>query len=118
MTKKVVLVIEDEPELNHIFSLVLQDEFQVESVGDGQAAVLLLSSLVPDLIVLDMHLPNMPGDQVLSFIRGNKQLNETKVILATADTQRAERLKDVADLVLLKPISPTQLLELAMRITS
>jgi len=118
MEKKLALIIEDDPHLNEIFSLTLQDNFIIESVHDGREAISLLNEMVPDVVILDLHLPNVTGDQILSVIRSNEQMRHTRVILTTADAQMAESLNDEADLVLLKPISPIQLLDLVKRISS
>lgn len=116
MTKPLVLIIEDDKKLADIFSLALQAEFQVEVAEDGQTALTQLSILTPTLVVLDMHLPYVSGNTILAHIRGDERLTHTRVMLATADAQLADELREKADLVLLKPISVNQLRELAMRL--
>ena len=63
-----------------------------------------------------MHLPNVSGDTILHHIRADERLANTRVMLATADAYMAENLRDKSDLVLLKPISFTQLRDLAKRL--
>jgi two-component system response regulator RegX3 len=116
MTKPLALIIEDESSLAEIFSLTLQTEYQVEVVTDGETALARLVTLTPALVMLDLHLPRVSGQTILSRIRADERLSETRVILATADAQLAEQLSDKADLVLLKPISIKQLYDLAMRL--
>jgi len=72
---------------------------------------------VPQIVVLDLNLPGISGADILAHIRADKRLSKTHVILATADERQAETLTDDADIVLLKPVSPTQLRELALRIS-
>ena len=115
MSKPLALIIEDDPDLCQIFSVALQGEFETEAIGDGQAALLRLSQVVPALVVLDLHLPGSSGSVVFEQIRSDVRLAETRTILSTADANEAELLRDRADLVLLKPISPIQLRELAAR---
>jgi CheY-like chemotaxis protein len=66
--------------------------------------------------VLDLHLPEVSGSEILAAIRANASLAHTKVVLATADHLTAESLREDADLVLLKPISFKQLRDLSGRL--
>lgn len=117
MTKPLALIVEDDPTLNEIFSITLQNDFETETIADGQAAITRLADIVPTLVILDLHLPGAPGPEILARIRSDERLIQTRVILATADEQKANTIYDQADLVLLKPISPTQLRELAKRLS-
>ena len=116
MTNPSALIIEDDPKLAVIFAGALQmADFEVEVVQDGQTALARLAAVVPAVVVLDLHLPGASGVDILAHIRADERLEETKVILATADAIRAEQLRNKADLVLLKPISIHQLSTLARR---
>ena len=111
------LIIEDDANLSEIFALALQKaEFETEVIGDGNTALTRLAKAVPAVVVLDLHLPHVSGDQILRQIRTDERLINTQVMLATADAQMAERLREDSDLVLLKPISFNQLRELAARL--
>jgi CheY-like chemotaxis protein len=116
MTKPLVLIIEDDPTLGEIFSITLEGDFETEIIADGQAAVARLADVVPALVILDLHLPGLSGPEILTKIRADERLAKTRVILATADNHRANLIESQADMVLLKPISPTQLRELANRL--
>lgn len=116
MTKPLAVIIEDDPKLADIFSITLQSaDFETKTIQDGQNAVPALSELKPALIVLDLHLPNVSGEDVLAHIREDDRLSGSRIILATADALMADRLRSKADLVLLKPISVNQLREMAKR---
>lgn len=115
MSKPLALIIEDDPQIAKILSISLRNEFEVENVTDGSTAITRLGQIVPVLIVLDLHLPEVSGMDIFERIRSDVRLDATKVILCTADALRAELLRGRADLVLLKPISPSQLRELATR---
>ena len=111
------LIIEDDENQAPIFAQALKmAEFETETISDGQAALDRLAVVVPDLVLLDMHLPHVSGDIILRQIRADERLAETRVMLATADAVMAENLRDESDLVLLKPISFTQLRDLAKRL--
>jgi CheY-like chemotaxis protein len=116
MTKPLAFVIEDDPQLSRIFTLALSSHFQTEAIQDGQIALTRLAQASPGVVVLDLHLPEVSGEKILSFISEQPHLMKTHVILATADARQAEQLQDRADIVLLKPISPVQLRELAVRL--
>ncbi len=115
MSKPLALIIEDDPEIANILSLALRNEFEVESITDGSSAITRLAQVVPVLIVLDLHLPEVSGMDIFARIRSDARLNGAKVIVCSADALRADVLRSQADLVLLKPVSPSQLRELACR---
>lgn len=118
MSTPIVLVIEDDPKLNNIIALTLQGNFEIETYTDGKAAAERLTQIVPDIIILDLNLPGTPGRDILENVRADERLSKTRVILTTADERQAETLTNEADIVLLKPVSTTQLRELALRFSS
>lgn len=111
-----VLIVEDDPQLNHLFGVTLKNQFDVTQVHDGLDALAFLEQHIPNLIVLDMNLPGTPGSKILAYVRADARFAQTRVILATADALQADILSEDADVVLLKPISPAQLRELAGRL--
>jgi DNA-binding response OmpR family regulator len=118
MTKPLALIIEDDPQLNDIMAITLGTDFTINSCADGLTGWNRLKELTPRIIVLDLHLPGMTGKDILSKIRADGRFQSTRVILTTADERQAETLTEQADIVLLKPVSPAQLKELAIRLKS
>jgi DNA-binding response OmpR family regulator len=118
MKKPLVLIVEDDPKLNEIISIVLQKDFELESCADGDKAMEQLKSIVPHIVVLDLNLPGSSGRDILKYIRAEPRLTKTRVILATADERQAETLTNSADIVLLKPVSPGLLRDLALRMSA
>jgi len=116
MTKPLVLIVEDDPTQNQIFSITLKNDFRVETFTDGDSALARLEEIAPALLVLDLHLPGVPGSDILTQVRADERMTETRVILTTADEQQADFLRDQADIILLKPVSPGQLRDLALRL--
>lgn len=117
MHKPIAFIIEDDAKLGNVFSLALQlAQIDAELITDGKMALTRLSEITPDLIILDLHLPYVSGDEILRVIRANDRLAQVPVILATADSRQADYLQEQAEIVLLKPISPKQLAELAFRL--
>lgn len=114
--KSLAVIIEDDPLLNEIIALTLAADFEINACTDGTSGWKRLSEITPQLVVLDLNLPGMPGKEILAKLRADDRFKNTRVILATADERQAETLTDAADIVLLKPVSPAQLRELANRL--
>lgn len=113
---ELALVIEDDEDLSTIFSEALQSaDYEVETIRDGSAAKARLAVLAPHLVILDMHLPNVSGMDLLTQIRADERLKHTVVLVATADARTGETVTDIADFVLIKPITFTQLRDLTIR---
>jgi DNA-binding response OmpR family regulator len=113
------LIIEDDEKLATIFAQALRmASFETQIIRDGREADAKLKSINPDLILLDLHLPGLSGDKILFKIRQDPRLAKTHIIIATADPAMTIDLHDLCDLVLIKPISFTQLRDLALRIRS
>jgi DNA-binding response OmpR family regulator len=115
MSELLGIIIEDDDDLSVIFSEALQAaNFKTEIIQSGDQALARLATTVPDVVVLDLHLPRVAGMDILHQIRADERLKgKTRVIVATAHPRMAESLRDEADLVLLKPISFSQLRDLA-----
>lgn len=116
MNQRLALIIEDDVDLSIIFSESLKAAgFEAEIIRDGALAAERLSCTLPEIVVLDLHLPNVSGEDLLTQIRGDARLTGTRVIICTADPRMADPLQDVADLVLIKPVVFSQLRDLAKR---
>ncbi len=118
MKKYRALVVEDDEDLGLIFSTALRSlNFEdVELIADGAKALAWLAEHEPDLVVLDLHLPKLSGVNLLRQITAELRLLNTRVMIVTADTGMAEELRNRADLVLVKPITFTQIRDLASRL--
>ena len=111
------LVVEDDPVQAEIFTRAIAEAgYTVRHLASGDAALNTLRTEAPFLVLLDLHLPEIAGMEILRFIRHEPRLAETRVVLATADPRRAEIVRSESDLVLIKPISFSQLRALAQRL--
>lgn len=115
MTKPFALIVEDSPVFSLMFTKMVQDEFEVEAIQDGEDALTRLNEVTPDLILLDLHLPSVSGRKILDCVKSDERFAKTRIILTTSDERQAEELQDIVDIVLLKPINPSHLRELAAR---
>lgn len=117
MTKPYALVIEDDFDAATIISEALKAaNYKVSVIHDGEMASTQLAAQIPDFIALDLHLPGKDGEMLLKQIRKDDRLKSCRIVLVTADARLAKQLEASADLVLLKPISFTQLQHLARRL--
>jgi CheY-like chemotaxis protein len=115
-TKPLAIVIEDNADQNLVFTMALNKAgYATQSVNNGTDAQKLLGEIVPHVVVLDLHMPDIDGNVLLAQIRSDKRLANVNVILATADAAFANALEAQAELVLLKPVSFSQLTDLASR---
>ena len=111
------VIVEDDAFQHEIFVKAVEEAgYQVRSFTDGAQAMTYLQDHAPALVVLDLHLPGLRGDEVARQMHALPHLTETRLILATADPRLAETLQDVSDLVLLKPVGFIQLRDMAARL--
>jgi len=88
-----VLVADDEKDLIESFSLLLQDiGYEVFSATDGEAALSLLKEKKPDVLILDINMPRVSGEDVLREL--SKIGSKTRVIISTGHTVADQTLKD------------------------
>ena len=114
------LIVEDSPDTAEIFDAALTTAgYQTEVIGDGQIAIDRLNETEPYLVLLDLHLPNVPGDKILDHIIKQDHLKEVRVIIASADGQLADfqghKNKEHL-LIMQKPVSFDQLTLLSKRL--
>src|SRR5512134_796571 len=105
-----ILIVEDEPALRDTLSYNLKkDGFTVEAVGDGRAALDSARKLKPDLIVLDLMLPEIDGFEVCRILR--KEMTSAILMLTARDDEidRVVGLEVGADDYLTKPFSMREL---------
>jgi DNA-binding response OmpR family regulator len=104
-----VLIVEDEKSISEIVAMYLEREgFRVKIADTGEKALSLLSEAF-DLIILDLMLPDIPGEVLCSTIREN---SDVPIIMLTAKSGEEDRIKGLgigADDYVVKPFSPREL---------
>ena len=110
MNEAMILVVEDEPSIGEVVSLYLRRAgYQVRVVDDGQAALDILSSDLPDLVVLDLMLPRVDGLEIAAWLR---ERGDTPIIMLTARREERDRIAGLemgADDYVVKPFSLQEL---------
>ncbi len=116
MSDLLALIVEDDAAIAGIYEEALHlAGYETEVLENGRLAIQRIQEIVPTLILLDLHLPEVTGQEVLKTIRSTPALSETTVFVTTADHLFAEQVRADVDLVLLKPISLMQLRDMALR---
>lgn len=107
-----ILLIEDEKKIRTIVEKYLEKEnFQVQSTDNGQDAIKLFDSHKFDLVILDRMLPDLSGDEILSYIREKSSI---PIIMLTAMVEEKEIIQGFrigADDYVTKPFRPAELIE-------
>jgi len=117
MTKRWVLVVEDAPDIAEIFRVAFEKaQYAVEVVWNGTSAFDWLEKYVPEIVVLDLHLPQVSGLEVLRYIRGDERFAAVYLIVTSADPYLANKTLEEADKVLVKPITYTEVRNLALEL--
>lgn len=119
MSKKRILVVEDEESLLKLESILLTSKgYDVQGATNGQEALDMLSEAHPDLILLDIMLPNMDGFEVCRRIKENPETRHIPVIMLTAKKSREDMAKGHevgADWYITKPFKSANVVETIQR---
>jgi two-component system, chemotaxis family, chemotaxis protein CheY len=108
-----ILVVDDELDIRESLQELFEDAgYQVATAADGaEALALMQSGEAPCVVILELIMPGVNGNEVYSVMQCDERLSDVPVIVATSDPSRAPR--DVA--VLRKPIDTRRLLEAVRR---
>ena len=120
MRKALVFIIEDDADISNLYHFFIQSMgLQSEVFLSGQEAFeRIRRDPPPDLIVLDLHLPQVSGAQIYEAVRKDTRCAHTRVIVSSADAQAAREFTSTADAVLVKPIEWSEFPALVMKFVS
>jgi signal transduction histidine kinase/DNA-binding response OmpR family regulator len=107
-----VLVVEDHPDMNRFITEMLTPDYRTASAFNGQEGLEMALRLQPDLILSDVMMPQMSGDQLLREIRNRPELDAIPFVVLTAkadDRWRVQMLQAGAQDYLMKPFSVEEL---------
>ncbi len=118
--KSTIMVVDDNPDIVTIVKTLLEVKgYKVQSAYSGQEALNLLAKQKPDLIILDIMMPQMDGLEVLTSLKGDSNTRPIPVILLTAKQPDEAILGgyDIwADSYITKPFTNPQLLNVINRL--
>lgn len=111
MNKPLILVVEDDPPVRNLITTTLKtNDYRYLSAANGEAAIMEASSHNPDIVLLDLGLPDMDGVRVIEKIRSWSNLPIIVISARSEDTDKIEALDAGADDYLTKPFSVEELL--------
>lgn len=114
-----ILVVDDEPDLLELVRLSLvRAGFQVQTATTGREALDALEAEPPDLLVLDLMLPDVSGNEICRQVRSHPGLSDLPILMLTAKSEEVDRVVGFelgADDYVAKPFSPR---ELALRVAA
>lgn len=119
MKPKRILIVDDESDVTDLVAYHLKSKgFQVETVNDPNGSVGAARSFLPDLVILDVMMPDLNGIQICRMLRADPKLKKVPVIFLTAKAEENDRIQGLetgADDYICKPFSTK---ELVLRVQS
>jgi two-component system response regulator VicR len=118
-----VVCIEDELEMIELVKLILsRHNFQVTGAVGGQQGLDKIAEVKPDLVLLDLMMPEMDGWEVYQKMKASEETRDIPVIVVTAKAQSIDRVLGLhiarVDDYITKPFGPQELLESVERVLS
>jgi DNA-binding response OmpR family regulator len=115
-TGKTIVHVEDEPEMVDLVKLILgRKGYQVIGATGGQEGLDVIREHVPDLILLDLMMPDVEGWDVYQQVRADEKLKDIPVIVVTAKAQNIDKVLGLhiakVDDYISKPFSPQELVD-------
>jgi len=119
MAKRKILIVDDEVDILHFLELVLQERgYQVTSATGGQNALALARTQRPDLVLLDIMMPQMDGWEVLRLLRVDPNTQAIPVAMISARTDAKDRVQGLQEGALDYICKPFSLDELLTKVDS
>lgn len=118
-----VVCVEDEPEMIDLIRLILgRKGYEVIGAHGGLAAMSVIAENEPDLILLDLMMPDMDGWEVYQQLKAHETLSQTPVIVVTAKAQSIDKVLGLhiakVDDYISKPFSPQELINSVEQVLS
>ncbi len=112
-----VLIAEDDPSLRSLFAKVLKNAgINVHIAVNGHDVMAQLTQSLPDVLVLDLGMPGISGEDVILYVRQHPRRKPVKIVVVTGNHLAAQSsIANDVDLLLIKPISPRDLVNFVQR---
>src|SRR5690625_988989 len=113
IVKETILIVEDDEMIRNLIRLYLEkQEYEIIEAKDGEEAKQLFLTHHPCLIILDLMLPKISGEQFCKWVREEMENSEVSIIMLSAKSQVADKIEGLtmgADNYLTKPFNPDEL---------
>ncbi|MCK5171441.1 MAG: response regulator, partial [Bacteroidales bacterium] len=109
-----VLIVEDNPDNMTTVKAILKGKYNIVEAVDGEEGLRIAQSQIPDIILLDMSLPKMDGEEIVKILKTDSETKNIPVIAITARVMKGDKekfLKAGCDDFVAKPIEPNELNE-------
>jgi two-component system response regulator RegX3 len=113
-----ILIAEDDPGISRMMSLILKDEgFDVTIVSDGAEALKMVESVSPDVLLLDLRLPIVSGEEVATKVTQMDNATRPKIVITSASSRVSEIASNLGvDGFLVKPFEIDDLIAAARKV--
>jgi len=110
--KRTILIVDDEEDVLDLLQLVFEASgFVVRRAASGKSAVSSAYEVPPDVVLLDVMMPEMDGWQVLRTLKGDERTRHVPVVMLSARAERRDKLiglQEGAEGYIAKPFSPAE----------
>jgi len=122
-TVKHIVCIEDEPEMIDLIRLILgRRGFDVHGAPGGKEGLKMMREILPDLVLLDLMMPEMDGWQVYQQMKADESMRSFPVIIVTAMSQNIDKVIGLhiskVDDYIVKPFGPQELMDSVEKVLS
>ena len=111
--ERVVLIVEDNPDLREHMAALLKDDFVTQQASNGAEGIEVARKIIPDIIISDLMMPEVDGIQLSNVLKADEKTSHVPIILLTAKADRETKLEGLqtgADDFLTKPFDNQELL--------
>ncbi len=119
--QKRIVYFEDDPDMIELVRIILAREgFQIDGVSEGESGLNFVRNTQPDLVLLDLMLPDMDGWEVFRQLKQDESTEAIPVMVVTAKSQSIDKVLGIeiakVDEYISKPFRPHELVELVNRV--
>lgn len=107
-----LLIVDDEPAIRLLLNEFLQKKFNITTLNDGSSCLKYLAGSEPNVLIIDLNMPDISGLQVIKEIRANPNWNRLAIIVLSGEESSKDRincLRAGADDYVVKPFNPQEL---------
>ncbi|MBK8346612.1 MAG: response regulator [Saprospiraceae bacterium] len=119
---KKIIIVDDEPNIVLALRYLMEEQgYDVYACYDGVTAVEMVTSVIPDLVILDVMMPGMDGFSVAKYIRNQEVLDKTAIIFLTAKGTAHDKMEGYdsgAESYIIKPFDNDEITDKVQEVLS